>query len=98
LIVILHTLNASPASPAFGDCLKVLTAGDAVLLMGDGVYAVIEHTSARAALLASGAEIHVLSADASAAGIEKLPSGSTRIGMDGFVALSERFPRQQAWY
>lgn len=96
--MILHTLNASPASPAFNDCLRVITAGDAVLLMGDGVYAVMENTSACAALLATGAEIHVLSIDASAAGIDKLPCGSTPIEMDGFVALTERFPRQQAWY
>ena len=44
--MILHTLNASPSSSAFTDCLKTIAEGDAVVLMGDGVYAAIEHTDA----------------------------------------------------
>ena len=34
--MLLHTLNASPASSAFADCLRLLRNGDAVLLGGDG--------------------------------------------------------------
>ena len=96
--MILHTLNASPSSPAFSDCLKVLVTGDAVLLMGDGVYAAIPQSRACNLLLATGADIHVLRADAAAAGVNELPHVVCSIDMDGFVALSERFPRQQAWY
>ncbi len=96
--MILHTLNASPTSAAFSDCLKVIQPGDAVLLMGDGAYAAITGTSACAKLHASGATIHVLSADASAAGVNELTATASSVDMDGFVALSERFPRQQAWY
>ena len=98
MTLILHTLNASPSSPAFSDCLKVLATGDAVLLLGDGVYAAIEQSEACNLLLATGAAIHVLSADAAAAGVNELPHVVCSIDMDGFVALSERFPRQQAWY
>jgi tRNA 2-thiouridine synthesizing protein B len=96
--VILHTLNALPGSAAFSDCLRVIAAGDALLLMGDGVYAAIADTTASATLQASRAEIYVLAADAAAAGVSNLLEGATRVDMDGFVALTERCPRQQAWY
>ena len=96
--MILHTLNAPPGRAAFTDCLRLIAAGDALLLMGDGVYAAIAQTDAGTALQASGAEIYVLAADATAAGVNNLIEGATRMDMDGFVALTERFPRQQAWY
>ena len=96
--MILHTLNASPGSAAFSDCLRIITAGDALLLMGDGVYAVIANSDAATALQASGAELYVLAADAKAAAVNNFVEGVTRVDMGGFVALSERFPRQQAWY
>ena len=96
--MILHTLNASPGNTAFRDCLRVIAAGDALLLMGDGVYAAIADTDASTALQASGAEIYVLGPDATAAGVKNLIAEATRVDIDGFVALTERFPRQQAWY
>lgn len=96
--MILHTLNTSPGNCAFSDCLRIIAAGDALLLMGDGVYAAIAETDAGAALQASGAEIYVLAADATAAGLKNLIDEATHVDMDGFVALTERFPRQQAWY
>ena len=97
--MILHTLNAPPGRAAFTDCLRLIAAGDALLLMGDGVYAAIAQTDAGTALQASGAEIYVLAADATAAGVNSLLiEEATRVDMDGFVALTERFPRQQAWY
>ena len=96
--MILHTLNASPGSAAFSDCLRVIAPGDALLLMGDGVYAAIAEAGACATLQASGAEIYVLGADAAAAGVNNFIEGTTRVDMDGFVALTERFPKQQAWY
>jgi tRNA 2-thiouridine synthesizing protein B len=96
--VILHTLNASPSASAFDDCLKVLRSDDALLLMGDGVYAAIAGTSACTALSASGAKIYLLRADAAAAGISKPGEGMGSIDMDGFVSLTEKYPRQLAWY
>ena len=78
--------------------MRVIAADDALLLMGDGVYAAIADTAAGAALQASGAEIYVLEADTTAAGVNNLIEGATLVDMDGFVALTERFPRQQAWY
>jgi tRNA 2-thiouridine synthesizing protein B len=96
--VILHTLNASPVTSAFSDCLRVIATGDALLLMGDGVYAAIANTAPSALLQASGAEIYVLGPDATAAGVNNLVEEATRVEMDNFVALTERFTRQLAWY
>lgn len=95
--MILHTLSASPASQAFSDCLRVAAPEDVILLLGDAVYAIIEGSDAHAALLASGAGVHVLQSDAAAAGVWP-QSSFDAIDMAGFVSLSEDFPRQQAWY
>jgi tRNA 2-thiouridine synthesizing protein B len=95
--VILHTLNATPSSSAFDDCLKVIQSGDAVVLMGDGVYGVLEGSKAYSKLQARGAELYLLASDALAAGVTP-PSGVVSIDMDGLVILTEKFPRQQAWY
>ena len=96
--MILHTLNAAPTSPAFRDCVQLAGARDAVVLLGDAVYAAIDAT-AHAALCATHARLYILGVHAVAAGISE---GSTTdmdiLDMDGFVALSEEFPRQQAWY
>lgn len=96
--MILHTLNASPSSRAFADCLRVITAGDALLLLGEGVYAALAHSRACERLLACGAQLYVLRADASAAGVLARLGAVKAVDMAGFVALSERFSRQLAWY
>jgi tRNA 2-thiouridine synthesizing protein B len=96
--VILHTLNASPSSPAFNDCLRVIHADDAVVLIGDGVYAALAGTKAWGELQARGAEIFLLNSDALAAGVNEPAIGANFIDMDGFVALTEKYPRQHAWY
>ena len=67
--MVLHTLNASPASAAFADCLRLVAPGDALLLLGDSVYGAIAGTEPRLALNASGAQLYVLREDASAAGV-----------------------------
>ena len=94
--MILHTINASPGSPAFGDCLRLVADEDAILLLGSAVYAVRDETLCRA-LVDSGAAIYLLADHARAAGVEPC-DGVARVDMDGFVALSETYPRQQAWY
>ena len=94
----LHTLAASPTSAAFKNCLRLVAPGDAILLLGDGVYAALADSGPCALLAACGAEVFMLQADAAAAGVLALAGSVTSVDMDGFVALSERFPRQLAWY
>ena len=48
--MILHTLNASPSSIAFMDCVNIIAKDDALVLMGDGVYAALADTDASKAL------------------------------------------------
>lgn len=96
--LVLHTLSTSPSSAAFAECLRLVAPGDALLLLGDGVYAALAQTPARAQLDAAGIELYILHPDAAAAGVLSALDGITEVDMDGFVALSERFPRQLAWY
>ena len=96
--MILHTLNASPDSAAFRQCLRLLAPGDALLLLGAGVYVAIADSAARAELDACGVEWHVLAADALAAGINERLGGASIVDIDGFVELSERYSRQLAWH
>ena len=97
--MILHTLNAGPDGSAFQDCLRIATDGDAILLTGNGVYAALDNTVACSELLAAGAEVFILEADARAAGIVQRLSTQVRLAdFDGFVTLTERFSRQLAWY
>lgn len=96
--MVLHTLNAAPSSAAFRDCLKVIQTGDAVVLIGDGVYAALEGTAACTELQAMEVELFVLETDASLAGVAEPAQNIDCIDMDGLVALTERFARQLAWY
>ncbi len=97
--MILHTINTGPGSPAFQDSLRIANGDDAILLTGAGVYAALDNTRACEQLLDSGAEILVLEADTRAAGIlERVNKRIAMTDFDGFVSLTERFPRQLAWY
>lgn len=96
--MILHTLATTPGQAAFEDCLVILSAEDAVLLLGNGVYAGIKNTEAFERLQATGAAIHILREDALAAGLMDRLDSATVIDMEGFVTLTERYPRQLGWY
>ncbi len=94
--MILHTIDAVPGSPAFSDCLRLVAEEDAILLLGSAVYAVRNENLFRD-LIGSGAAIYLLADHAQAAGVQAR-DGVAPVDMDGFVALSENYPRQQAWY
>ena len=93
--MILHTL-ASPHLTE--DCLSSAQAGDTVLLIGDGVYGAIAASEAGKALKACEARVLVLASDALAAGLEQDALAFPATDMAGFVALTEYYPRQLAWY
>ena len=95
---VLHTLNAGPSSSALTDCLRLLAPGSALLLTGDGAYCARAGTEACQALLGSGAELYVLAEHAAARGVAPTAEGISAIDMDAFVALTEQYPRQLAWY
>jgi len=97
--VILHSLSAAPTSVAFTQCVRFLREGSALLLLGDGVYAALAGTQYCDKLMGSGAELYVLEQDAVAGGVRnRLEAEITVINFDGFAALTEQFPRHQAWY
>jgi len=72
--------------------------GDALVLMGDGVYAALDGTAALRQLLDSGVQVHILGPDAAAAGVARADGKIDVIDMEYFVTLTERFVRQQCWY
>ncbi len=96
--MVLHTLNAAPGSVAFADCVRLATAGDTILLLGNGVYAALAGSEAAIQLQQSAAEVMILRDDAVAAGSAISSDLFLAIDMAGFVELSERLPRQLAWY
>lgn len=98
MTVVLHTLSAPPSSAAFRDCIKVAQVGDAIVLLGDSVYAALAGTPACRALQAIGSELFLLRTDALLAGVSQSAPNIVSIDMEGVVELTERFPRQLAWY
>ncbi len=96
--MILHTLNAAPSSPAFAQCLELAAAQDCILLLGDGVYAALPGSEASERLGSQPARICVLEADAAAAGLLPRLGAVEVLDYEGFVTLSEQYPRQMAWY
>jgi tRNA 2-thiouridine synthesizing protein B len=95
----LHTLSCAPGHPAVKECIALLRANDALLLLGDGVYIALQHSEDWLALQQSGASLHVLDADARAAGVRQRLAGCfTVVDDDGFVSLTEQHAQQMAWY
>lgn len=96
--MVLHTVHCSPASAVFADLLRVLKAGDSVLLLGDGVYAAIAGSTALAELSARDVAIHALAQDVAAAGVGSMLDENIALAdYAGFVALTEACSRQLAW-
>ena len=97
--MLLHTINCAPNSQTIEDCRKALSAEDAIVLMGDGVYSGLADSLGSKMLLASGASLYAIETDVRAAGIEdNLDPAIIVIDYAGLVTLSERFSRQVAWY
>jgi tRNA 2-thiouridine synthesizing protein B len=95
----LHLVNrAHPASDALTACLAHCTAGNSVLLIGDGVY------NAGAAVLDSLCDppdvtIYALSADVTARGLDyRLAASVQRVNYDGFVSLCAAHQPVITWF
>ena len=97
---ILHTVNKSPFQKNdLNSCLAHANAGDAVLLIEDGVYGAVSGTEAANSVASADAKIYVLGGDLAARGIsqDKVADGVTVVGYDGFVDLAAEHKAVNAW-
>ena len=88
-MAMLHTVNKSPyEKSALESCLNHVSEGDTVLLIEDGVYAVVK-----------GVKSAALEADLKARGIggDKITDGVEVVDYGGFVDLVEANDKTEAW-
>lgn len=99
--MILHTVSKSPQNPALGSCLRVASEDSAILLIEDGVFAVID-TPDNNGLIQRALERHkvyALTPDLKARGLmDKVATGVELVDYAGFVGLTERYQTVQSWY
>ncbi len=98
----LHTVNKSPFERnALQSCAGHLMAGDALLMIEDGVLGARKGTSAAAAIQAALAKgnAYALASDLAARGIkpEQLIAGIKTVDYGGFVDLVTQHARTVAW-
>ena len=98
----LHTLNKSPQHRALLDaCLNAINAGDALLLLQDGVYAALR-TDQNTRLFAdsvSGVTLFALQEDLLARGLTgHLMPNFTTIDYAGFVELACLHSKTVSWF
>lgn len=99
---ILHTVNKSPFEKStFKSCLDHAKAGDAVLLIEDGVYAATKGTAAADLIAARNSDLtlYALGADLAARGISEsaVVKGISVVDYGGFVDLVTEHDVSQAW-
>lgn len=94
----LHTLRHSPWQCDFSTFLTALQAGDAVLLLQDGVIAALEGTRFLEMLQNASISISVLQDDVEARGLSAQISNSiARVSYTDFVRMTVDHPTQMAW-
>lgn len=83
-------------------CLDRAGQGDAVLLLGDAVYAALRQAPATGGLLAPvrGIPVHVLRPDLEARGLapSELAEGVRPVDYDGFVGLTVEYHPLLSWF
>lgn len=98
----LHTVNKSPfATQALISCLNHAKAGDAILMIEDGVYGGLGGTGLTEIIAEFGKNVslYVLSPDLAARGMDagRLIEGIEGVDYSGFVDLVANHDRTQAW-
>ncbi len=98
----LHTVNKSPfATQALVSCLNHAKAGDAILMIEDGVYGGLSGTGLTEIIEEFGKNVslYVLSPDLDARGLDakRLIGGIEGVDYAGFVDLVAKHDRTQAW-
>lgn len=95
--MILHTVNkAPPASDCLAGCLAAAAKDDLLLLIEDGVHALIPGSPGELLLKEHG-EVRVLGADLAARGLTA-PACARVIDRDEFVALAARADKVVSWF
>ncbi len=97
----LHIINKSPFQTSTLDsCLALAQAGNALLLIEDGVYAatVGSATEARVRQACATLKVYALQADMDARGVTaKLIDGVTLVDYGGFVDLTVEYSTSHSW-
>lgn len=101
-MAMLHTVNKSPFERnALDSCLRLASAGSAVLLIEDGVYAAVKGAAFANRISQRMAEItfYALGPDIAARGLGGTPliDGVKIVDYDGFVDLVAEYDASQAW-
>ena len=100
-MTMLHTVNKSPFERnSFDSCLSHAKDGSSVLLIEDGIYAVIKGSDAADKIQgASGISVYALGPDLKARGIgeDQIIEGVTVVDYGGFVDLVTRHDSVQSW-
>ena len=97
----LHTVNKSPFERnAFDSCLAHVKKGSAILLIEDGVYAVLKGTAPAKKIeqAMKTVPVYALQADVEARGIAgRVLDGVKMVDFGGFVDLAAEHPSVQSW-
>lgn len=94
----LFTLQHSPFRCDLNGLLRLLKAGDDLLLLQDGVIAGLRATAPLSALQQSGATLYVLRDDVEARGLSaQIATSIAVVDYTDFVALAVKNPQQMAW-
>lgn len=91
----LHIVSKAPEqNSALNSCYRVAQPNDPILLIEDGVYALLSHLSE-----SPTTQLFALKADVDARGLgSRAPASVQLIDDDGFVALTEQESNIQSWY
>lgn len=98
----LHTINKSPFDRnSFASCMRVISDGDVILFIEDGVYAATAGTSFSDAVKAAtnSHTVYVLGPDLSARGMSNdgIVEGINVVDYEGFVDLVVEHDKTNSW-
>ncbi|MGP3590479.1 sulfurtransferase complex subunit TusB [Vagococcus sp. WN89Y] len=94
----LHTLAHSPWHCDMAALLRLLSPGDDVLLLSDGVTAALEGSHYLALLLNAPINVYALAEDVDARGLSgQISSSVARVSYNDFVSLTVKHAVQMCW-
>ena len=97
----LHILSTSPANTdVFDACCAALRPADALLLLGDGVYAALRESLAaeRLAALPESITIYVIEEDCAIRAVYARAAFAHALDYPGFVSLACEHARSVSWF